>query len=57
MEECLNFQIWFEGVLYILGGTFVLFVVGAILFSWIESNWEKSKKQAKKELKLKQRKE
>lgn len=49
-SECNVFIQWIEGLLYLFFGGFVSLVVVALIWGWLESNWEKAKKRAKAEV-------
>lgn len=54
--KCDIYLTWMEGVLYIIVTGFILIVTIALIWWWIDSNWEKAEKRAKEDLKLTQRK-
>ena len=48
--ECGKGIRWIEGVLYLVIGGMFLFVIIAIMYSWVLLNWENAEERAKKEL-------
>lgn len=57
-QECSNFDMWIEGLAYIfmiIVGMALVYIFGSLMYevfkNWIESNWEKAKHKAEKEIK------
>ena len=49
-ESCGIFATWVEGISWILISTLVLFLVGLLIYLWIEKNWEIAKDRARKKM-------